>query len=71
MPSCSERAMIGDGTARVVFERFEELLGEGFSTAQALTVASANAGRPPAFAADQAPSRGPALRDEVDCDSRR
>jgi hypothetical protein len=63
--------MIGDVTARVVFERFEELLGEGFSTAPALTVASANAGPSLAFDADRVPSRGPALKDEVDCDSRR
>ena len=41
VPSCSERARIGDVTARVLFERIEEPLGEGFFMAQALTVASA------------------------------
>ncbi len=39
-------------TMRVLFERLDERLGAGFSTAQALTVASANAGYALAFDAD-------------------
>jgi hypothetical protein len=58
-------------TMRVVFERFEERLGVGVSTAQAVTVASANAGYALAFDADRAPSRGPASRSAADCESRR
>jgi len=47
-------------TMRILFERFEERLGVGFSTAQALTVASANAGYALALDADQTPARAPA-----------
>jgi DNA-binding MarR family transcriptional regulator len=52
-------------TMRVLFERFEERLGLRFSPAQALTVASANAGYALAFDADPAPARGPASRSEA------
>src|SRR5947209_12418040 len=43
---------------RVLFERFEERLGVGFSTAQALTAASANAGYAVALDADRARDEG-------------
>jgi DNA-binding MarR family transcriptional regulator len=58
-------------TMRVLFERFDERLGAGFSTAQALTVASANAGYALALDAEPGPSRGPASRSESDWESRR
>jgi DNA-binding MarR family transcriptional regulator len=60
-----------ESTMRVVFERFEERLGDGFSTAQAVTVASANAGYALAFDAQRAPARESALTHKADCESRR